>query len=219
MDGDGLPEFALWDSAVDTEDSTHRAYLFVSSAGARLSPGDPGPQSKIFTGPIEEDTFAAMTGAGDVDGDGYADGAFAAPLRGAGEVYVLLGSASLTGDRAIAEAADATYTNTGPTAGFGRAIAGPGDVDADGYPDLAVANARDGDSEGAAWIFAGGAGLAGAWSTDDAVVTISGANTEAEGRALASALDVNGDGASDLLLSAWSSADEDGEAWLAYGSP
>jgi hypothetical protein len=102
----------------------------------------------------------SVAGAGDVDGDGYADVIVGAPgyddgEAGEGAAFVFLGSASGVADGNPATAAAQLEANQA-NAGLGTSVAGAGDVDGDGYADVIVGapGYDDGESEeGAAFVF------------------------------------------------------------------
>jgi hypothetical protein len=137
----------------------------------------------------------AVAGLGDVNGDGYDDFAVGAPgfAADAGRVWVFPGGAGGPGA--------AIWTGNGAIAGaeFGAALARAGDVDGDGFADLAVGAPGDGTSaEGSVSIFFGSTmGPSGTAS----FVETGGRASAALGSALASA-DVNGDAFGDLVLGA-----------------
>ncbi len=220
LDGDGRQEFALWDSAVDSSDSHRRAFVFVST-GARLESGTPIDLAETYSGAVEDGAFEVMSGVGDVDNDGRDDAAFAAPNADsmAGAIYVMLGDPTISGDRSIAEAAAAVWSGSGPGAGLGRSLAGVGDIDGDGYPEIASASSRTDTASAHLWLLPGGAGFGGNYTDGDVWVDITGGNVEAEGCPLAGATDINGDGADDLIFGAWVTGGTQGEAWLSYGAP
>ncbi|MBI4878039.1 MAG: FG-GAP repeat protein [Planctomycetes bacterium] len=135
----------------------------------------------------------AVSSAGDVNGDGCAD-----VVAGAeGEARVYLGSIA-------GLALTPAWTADGGLAGgrFGGAVGLAGDVNGDGFSDVAVGAPQfDGGEadEGCACVFFGGAsGVPGvaAWTCDG------GQGGEALGAALADAGDVNGDGHADFLVGA-----------------
>jgi hypothetical protein len=77
---------------------------------------------------------AAVSGAGDVNGDGFSDVVVGAYLHanGAGQVYVYHGSVNGLSD-------SPSWTVSGPQGGaYGFAVATAGDVNGDGYSDLIV---------------------------------------------------------------------------------
>lgn len=79
---------------------------------------------------------AWVASAGDANSDGRSDFVAGAPDFGShqqGHIYVFQGSASGASSFPIFE-----MTGSGTDAGFGERVTGGGDVDGDGYPDLAV---------------------------------------------------------------------------------
>ena len=128
-------------------------------------------------------TTAAAT-VPDYNGDGRADIAIGAPGAGAGSVPIFFGSFF-----GFSATADVTLTGGDQ---FGRAIAAVGDVNGDGYVDLAVASGGD---PGTVNIYEGGA----AGPTMGNALP-PGAITTGFGATMASAGDVDGDGYGDVIV-------------------
>ena len=109
------------------------AYLFLGSAtGLSLSP------AWTFIGADDTQFGAAVTGAGDVNGDGYDDvliGAiqYSQPQINEGAAYLFLGSAA-----GLETTPAWTMQSDLVSAQFGYAVAGIGDLNHDGYADIAV---------------------------------------------------------------------------------
>jgi hypothetical protein len=107
----------------------------------------------------------AVAGAGDVNGDGYADVIVGAPQYDAmltafpfeGAAFIFLGSAAGIADGGPPTAAALLASGQGDAL-LGASVAGAGDVNADGYADVIV-GASDYDAgqtnEGAAFVFLG----------------------------------------------------------------
>ena len=142
---------------------------------------------------------AAVAGIGDVNGDNLDDVAIGAYGVGssAGAVYVYFGDQFGPGSTA-----DWSYAGTQASAYLGYAVAGGGDYDGDGTPDLAVgAYLYDNGStnEGVAYVFYGN-GTSFSASPD---WSLEGNQTSAYlGQVLANAGDTNGDGYDDLAIAA-----------------
>jgi hypothetical protein len=165
----------------------------------------------------------AMDSAGDVNGDGYDDvvvGAYSwnGSFNREGRAYLHLGSAS-----GLAETPAWTADPTDVTdAWFGWAVSTAGDVNGDGYSDVAISAPfwRDEHAEGRAYVYLGSAdGLPSepSWTADPTDQDIS-----KFGWSLSSAGDVNADGYSDLIIGArdWNGeAFDEGRAYLYLGGP
>jgi hypothetical protein len=121
----------------------------------------------------------------DFNGDGFADVAIGSPAAGSQSVLIFNGSPFSPGF-----AADETLTGG---AMFGEAVASAGDVNGDGFVDLAVAA---GSGPGTVTVYLGGP--AGPGGTGTALSP--GNVTSGFGATMASAGDVNGDGYGDLLV-------------------
>ncbi|MDP3277845.1 MAG: FG-GAP-like repeat-containing protein [Deltaproteobacteria bacterium] len=176
------------------------ASVFMGGAtGISATPGI------VLRGVAALDRFGyAVAGAGDVNGDGYADvlvGADGAAPRGRS----LAGTASVFMGSAAGMQATPALVLEGASAGdrFASAVASAGDVNGDGYADVLVggylATVGGRSQAGIASVFAGGvSGL-----TATPVVTLQGmAADDAFGLSVASAGDVNGDGYGDLVVGA-----------------
>ncbi|MFZ5468279.1 MAG: integrin alpha, partial [Myxococcota bacterium] len=198
-----------------------RAYLYLgSAAGLSMTPtwtADPTDQISAYFG-------SSIAGAGDVNGDGFADVVVGAsnlddPEANEGSAFLYLGSAI---GLASTPTWSATPTNQ-PNAFFGNSLAGAGDVNGDGFGDVVVGAFRwsgQGTNEGRAYAYLGSAtGLSSTptWAADPAD------QISAEfGFSVASAGDVNGDGYSDVVVGAplWdgTQAGDEGRVYLFLGS-
>ena len=141
VDGDGVPDLAVG-APYFFEPSLRSVYvLFLNQDGTvkgfhRISSEEAG----IDVGSPRNDFGQAVAGLGDVDGDGVPDLA-AGARRGDGVVYVLfLNRDGTVKDRQKILAEDVE----GSDSFFGWSVAGLGDVDGDGVPDLAVGDPREG---------------------------------------------------------------------------
>ncbi len=162
----------------------------------------------------------SVSGAGDVNGDGYDDvivGSYAYSNLQAGEGKVFVYYGSPTG---LSQDADWTAESDQTNARFGYSVSSAGDVNGDGYSDVIV-GAREYDDgeidEGAAFIYFGSAaGLTSlSWMGE---CNQTGALL---GCSVAGAGDVNGDGYSDVIAGAYlydNGQSNEGSAFVYHGS-
>jgi hypothetical protein len=147
---------------------------------------------------------SAVSGAGDVDGDGLDDvvvGAFEddEAAEDAGAAAVLLGP--LSGDLPHTSA-DAVLLGDEAGLEAGRSVAGAGDVDLDGHDDVLV-----GSRFGGAFLVTGPPPASASLADADAIIDISGSGSPVDG-----AGDVDADGFPDLVVGAGKTG-----AWVVFG--
>jgi hypothetical protein len=135
-----------------------------------------------LAGPPADTTWGSVL---DVDADGFADLAVGAPGAATGLVHIYLGGAS-------GPAATPSQSVAGPSF-FGATLASAGDVNGDGFADLAVATSS---GAGSVRVFYGGPRGLGPRST----VLERGPVTASFGATISTAGDVDGDGYADLLV-------------------
>ena len=174
-----------------------------------------------------EDAFGrSLAPLGDLDGDGTTEvavGAFRDEVNGkaeAGSVWIV----SLETDGTVSDQVQITE-NSGGFGGtlaagdqFGVSVAAPGDVNGDGVEDLAVGARYDseaGENRGAVWILLLNADgtVDGEIKIDDGDAGLQLSNGDKFGQEVASG-DVDGDGATELLVGATGTNDGEGAVWI-----
>ena len=217
VDGDGTADLLIGAHLNDDGGSNAgKAYLVLGS-GLTSEELDLADADHAFVGEESEDRAGwALSGAGDVDGDGYGDVLIGAHLnddggRNAGKAYLVLGS-ELNGDSLDLAEADHRFIGEAEYDDAGFSVAGAGDVDGDGRGDLLIG--ADGNDEGAdgagkSYLIIGSSlGTTSTLDLSEADYNFVGENeADATGESLAGAGDVNGDGRDDLLIGALYSDD------------
>jgi hypothetical protein len=247
VNGDGFDDLIVG-SRSDSLGNGGVSYVVFGSAGGfaanfALSALD-GTNGFRLIG-IASNDFAgtAVSGAGDVNGDGFDDlllGAYGADALGLGSStgagYVVFGAAG--GFSLDFQLADLTGANgfalVGPVFGAaGRALAAAGDINGDGYADVIVGadNATtnsSGTNQGAAYVVFGAAG---GFSASLNLTSLNGTNGfriaglepgDDAGISVSGAGDVNGDGYDDLIVGAPNAGvgiggTDPGAAFVIYG--
>ena len=219
VNADGYSDILIGASAYDNgQASEGRAYVFLGgAAGPATSP--------VWTQESNQAgaTFGScVAGAGDVNGDGYADILVSAMgydngNTDEGRVSLYLGGAS---GPSLAAAAALEGGQDSPQ--FGRQVATAGDVNGDGYADFAIGSPLydNGQAdEGRVFVYYGNSitfWFGASW-TEESNLAVA-----LFGLSVATAGDVNGDGYSDLVIGAPEQANGqsgEGRAFLYEGSP
>jgi hypothetical protein len=174
-----------------------------------------------------------ISGAGDVNGDGYADFLVATPQNDeggtdAGKVYLILGRSAnkWTSDQSL-NLANASFLGENPFDRAGSSVSEAGDVNADGYDDFIIGasnSSENGEASGKAYLIFGHSSIDGSHqslSTAD-VQFIGEGKWNYTGAGLSGVGDVNNDGYDDTVIASILNSDGDieaGQSYLIFGRP
>ena len=222
VNGDGYDDVIVGANYVGNE--AGQAYVFYGSGSGVIT--DPGT---TLTAAADFDDFGeSVSGAGDVNGDGYDDVIVGARYVGndAGQAYVFLGSENGIGDCSVSspDCADATITPANDSEELGESVSGAGDVNGDGYDDVIVGAYLALGGDGQAYVLHGSASGISDCNlsaippcTPDATISADAA-AEDLGYSVSGAGDVNGDGYDDVIVGAPGSENRKGQTYVLHGS-
>lgn len=210
VNGDGYSDIVVTAPYTFTDNfQSGAAYVYLGGATFSAQP------AVTIKGATTNANLGAAVAAGDVNGDGLAD-----VFVGAGsKVYVYYGRGDFATHRATNSAPDVIINgiaqgSTASGSGFGKAIAYLGDLDGDGFGDIAIGNPNRSDpaiydNKGSVYVFKGAAAWpASIYENDVAyrLAKIVGASTaDRLGSGIAMVGDLDGAGSRDLLVGApWS---------------
>ncbi|MFZ1320723.1 MAG: FG-GAP-like repeat-containing protein [Ignavibacteria bacterium] len=196
LDENGEPIFSKNDFSKTTDDSLQSDAI----------------SERIMNGLTAGDYFgSSVSGAGDVNGDGYEDVIVGAPYSdytgtNSGRAYIYFGGAvfNSTPDKILSGVA-------GDLLGF--SVSSAGDVNGDGFDDVIVSMQGFSTYTGRAYIYYGGADMN---TTADVTLTGQAAN-DYFGYSVSDAGDVNGDGFADVIIGAPFNSLDIGKAYIYYG--
>ncbi len=217
VNGDGFADVIAGAFFFDNgETDEGAAFIYFGGAGAFNTSADAQLESNQVNAALGE----SVAGAGDVNGDGFADVVVGARLFDNGQTDEGAAFMYFGGAGAFNTTADAQLESNQASAELGFSVASAGDVNGDGFADVIVGAYRfdNGQTdEGAAFIYLGGAGAFN--TTADAQLEVNQASA-LMGLSVASAGDVNGDGFADVIVGAFlfdnGQADE-GAAFVYFG--
>ncbi|HET90443.1 MAG TPA: hypothetical protein ENN99_06870 [Chloroflexi bacterium] len=224
VNGDGYADLIVGAPGYDGSFADEGAAWVYYGGPAGLTPS---PAPWIAVGGQENAHLgAAVSTAGDVDGDGYSEVIIGAPDLDGGAVFIYYGSAD-----GLSAEPDWTVWSDQPGARFGAAVATAGDVNGDGFSDVAI-GAPGYDLTGTVTLTDAGqvrvyhGSAAGLAAGPASWVSGGGQAGSGFGAALSTAGDVNGDGYADLLIGApnytlhgTATLTQTGQASIYYGSP
>ena len=203
VNGDGYDDIIVGAYYFPFPDLNGRAYIYYGGLNMNTVP------DVIITGENNDDQFGiSVSGAGDMNGDGYDDvivGAYGFS-SGTGRAYIYFGSANMN------NTADVIFNGQSGGDFFGYSVSKAGDFNGDGYGDVIV-GAQNYDAygyTGRVYLFLGGLTVD---TVADFVVTGEG-TLNFFGYSVSDAGDVNGDGFSDIIVGAYSIS----KAYIYYGS-
>jgi len=184
-----------------------------------------------FVGEEFDQSGTSISSAGDADGDGLDDLIIGAPYNSdggyrSGKTYLMFGSTVLVGGTFDLTSSDAAFGGEDEEDHSGTSVSSAGDVDGDGLDDLLIGapyNDEGGAEAGKTYLmlgstiqFGGNFGLAAADT-----VFVGEATSDASGKEISTAGDVDGDGLDDILLGVAENDDGGGDAgktYLMFGS-
>ncbi|MFW3145594.1 MAG: hypothetical protein ACMUIE_02135 [Thermoplasmatota archaeon] len=232
VNGDGYDDILI--GAYQDDDggsNSGQTYLIFGNGTGMDTNFDLSNADASFLGEDADDNSGrAVSGAGDVNGDGYDDfliGAIGDDDGGttAGQTYLILGKpAGWSRDTDLSEA-DASFIGEDSGDYSGYAVSGAGDVNADGYDDFLINALLDedgGSNSGQTYLILG---KPTGWKMDadlsDADASFIGEDADdRSGQSISGAGDVNGDGFDDILIGAVQDDDggaNAGQVYLVYG--
>jgi len=232
LDGDGLHDMVIGaPNHSGPEIDCGAAYVVFGRTTGWTSPMDLSATASFVGATQFESAGFAVSLAPDVDGDGLDDLLLGSPSgHAAGQAYVVLGTTSPWQAFVPLSSVDASFHGESSGDGAGQTVAGLGDVNGDGFGDLAI---------GAGSSHAGGEylgefylvfGATSGWAMDTSLAgadaSFVGENTRdflagfSNGSNLSGAGDVNGDGLADLLVAARHNdegSEDAGQVYLVLG--
>lgn len=241
VNGDGFDDLIVGAFGDDPNDSSSGASFVVfgkaDGSVVELSDVEAGTGGFVINGVSRGDSSGvSVSGAGDVNGDGFDDLIVGARYAGpngnrSGASYVVFGKV----DGGVVELSDVEagaggFVINGVSAGdmSGRSVSSAGDVNGDGFDDLIIGAYGDdpnGSSSGASFVVFG--------KTDGSAVELSDieagtggfvinglSSSDHSGLSVSGAGDVNGDGFDDLIVGAYGSdpnGSDSGASFVVYG--
>jgi hypothetical protein len=249
VNGDGMADYlvgATQDSGDQLHDPAGKAYLFLGHTGATPNGTGPALADVTFlgdpdTGPNSgTDCGFCVVGAGDVNGDGYDDVLIGAPRAdtnnntSSGRVYLVWGAPTLPATIQLKFLAPPVgVIINGAQFGdlLGNSLAGLGDVDGDGFPDMLLGASGEGsdvslNARGSAYILHGSASLPAVLEIEAPVGAtvnhfVGTEKNEDVGESVSAAGDVDADGFMDALIGAervGTGTNTNGAAYIVRGS-
>ncbi|MFT4976439.1 MAG: hypothetical protein ACI8S6_002336 [Myxococcota bacterium] len=226
MNGDGRDELLI--GAPQLSSGGHFAGVAYLLYGRGSLSGEGAAYTEASFALLGEDARdwmgTAVTGAGDLDGDGYDDIALGAPGGDSGDhdggmICLMYGRTIERSGYLDVSACDAELIGTSYLQRAGSALSGVGDTDGDGGDDLVIGapllSVEDTFAGAAMWL--PGDRYSGTVALEDVTVQLVGGTSALAGSSLAGAGDTDGDGLDEVMVGAPGKDDGAGAAYLLRG--
>ncbi|MCP4362237.1 MAG: hypothetical protein GY796_29880 [Chloroflexi bacterium] len=210
VNNDGYDDFLIgaWGAKGDVGQSAGVAFLILGKTTGWATNTSLATADASFVGEAARHWASySLSGAGDVNNDGYDDFLIGAPKSNenglqVGQVYLILGQATGWTFNTSLSLADASFLSANAGDLIGMAVSGAGDVNNDGFDDILIDAWGNNAETGQVYLFLGGAG---GWAMDtllpQADASFVGENEyDRAGHALSALGDLNGDGFDDFAI-------------------
>ncbi|MBK8552535.1 MAG: FG-GAP repeat protein [Ignavibacteria bacterium] len=202
VNSDGYPDFIT--GAYRYSSFKGRAYIYFGG------PAFDNIADVILDGEAASTNFGHdVSGAGDVNGDGYDDVIIGAHQYSSsrGRAYLFYGGAAMD------NTADVIFTGESSVDHLGFSVSKAGDVNGDGFSDVITGAHYGGSNAGKVYIYFGGSPM-----NNVADVSISGENSgDNFGSSVSNAGDMNGDSYDDFIISAPYNSAGNGKVYVYFG--
>ncbi len=238
INGDGYMDLVI--GADRHASDIGRSYVFfggpnVGGAGSILLSNLNGTDGFKLDGEVSGDNSGnSVSGLGDINGDGYADLIIGAPhhSNSTGRSYVFLGGSNAGNGGIISlstlNGADGfKLDGEAPGDASGYMVSAAGDINGDGYKDLAIAAPYHANNTGRIYVFFGSLNaLMGSLVSLSGLDGVHGFKLDGEVNgdflgvgpaAVSAAGDINGDGYADLLMGAYGHMSSAGRSYVLFG--
>jgi hypothetical protein len=230
VNGDGLDDILIGAQREGVVASGQSYLIFGKKAGWAMDTNLANSDASFIGEGFTAYSGTSVSGAGDVNGDGFDDMLIGEPMNDdngvdAGQVYLVLGNDHGWSMDMLLGNTDASFLGYGAGDRIGYSTSGVGDLNKDGFDDFMIGAplSDDGGADaGEAYIILG---RADGWAMDTIIDTRADASFIGEhggdgaGYSLSGAGDVNGDDYPDLLIGAHFDADagvRSGQAYLIF---
>jgi hypothetical protein len=227
VNGDGYDDILI---GAPSSDDDGKVYLILGKESGWALDTDLTNAEVTFIGETGKDgqTGTSVSGAGDVNGDGYDDFLIGAPgynggIRN-GKVYLIWGNGDGWGSSVDLSTVDTSFLGEADGDEAGSSVSIIGDVNGDGYEDMLIGapdNAGGGTERGQTYLILG---KSSGWTTEIDLSTsdasyLGEGDHDDSGRTVSGKGDINGDGYDDFLIAAYRGANTAGQTYLILGKP